>query len=45
MINATVEVRMTSSRLPGKPLMLVQGKTMLEILVMRLSKSTLINKI
>ena len=45
MINATVEVRMTSSRLPGKPLMSVQGKTMLEILVMRLSKSSLINKI
>ena len=33
---ATIEARMTSSRLPGKPLMLAAGKTMLEHLVERL---------
>jgi spore coat polysaccharide biosynthesis protein SpsF len=45
MINATIEVRMTSSRLPGKPLMLAGGITMLEILIRRLSQSRFIEKI
>jgi spore coat polysaccharide biosynthesis protein SpsF len=45
MINATVEVRMTSSRLPGKPLMKAAGKTMLEILITRLSQSKHIQSI
>ncbi len=45
MINATVEVRMTSSRLPGKPLMKAGGITMLEILVKRLSQSNYIDNI
>lgn len=45
MINATIEVRMTSSRLPGKPLMLAGGITMLEILIRRLSQSKFLDKI
>jgi spore coat polysaccharide biosynthesis protein SpsF len=45
MINATVEVRMTSSRLPGKPLMKAGGITLLEILVKRLSQSKYIDNI
>lgn len=45
MINATVEVRMTSSRLPGKPLMKAGEITMLEILVKRLSQSKYIDNI
>ncbi len=45
MINATVEVRMTSSRLPGKPLMEAGGITLLEILVKRLSQSKYIDNI
>lgn len=45
MINATIEVRMTSSRLPGKPLMLAGGISMLEILIRRLSQSKFIQKI
>jgi spore coat polysaccharide biosynthesis protein SpsF len=45
MINATVEVRMTSSRLPGKPLMKAGGMTMLEILIERLSQSKHIQNI
>jgi len=45
MINATVEVRMTSSRLRGKPLMVAQDHSMLELLVKRLSNSSYINKI
>jgi len=45
MINATIEVRMTSSRLPGKPLMLAGGISMLEILIRRLSQSRFLNKI
>ncbi len=45
MINATVEVRMTSSRLPGKPLMKAAGITLLEILVKRLSQSKYIDNI
>lgn len=39
MINATIEVRMTSSRLPGKPMMKASGLSMLEILIKRLSCS------
>jgi len=45
MINATVEVRMTSSRLRGKPLMIVQNHSILELLVERLSMSKYINEI
>jgi spore coat polysaccharide biosynthesis protein SpsF len=45
MINATIEVRMTSSRLPGKPLMLAGGITMLGILIRRLSQSKFLDKI
>lgn len=45
MINATVEVRMTSSRLPGKPLMKAGGMTLLEILISRLSQSKHIQSI
>lgn len=45
MINATIEVRMTSSRLPGKPLMKAAGLTMLEILIARLSQSKYIQNI
>lgn len=37
-IVATIEVRMTSSRLPGKPMLKVLGKTMIERLVSRLKK-------
>ena len=37
-IVATIEVRMTSSRLPGKPMLKVFGKTMIERLVSRLKK-------
>jgi len=33
---ATIEARMTSSRLPGKPLLKVMDKTMLSFLVERL---------
>ena len=42
---ATIEARMTSSRLPGKPLMRVVGKTILEILVSRLRAVPSINEI
>ena len=35
-IVATIEARMTSSRLPGKPLLKVKGYTMIEYLVNRL---------
>lgn len=45
MINATIEVRMTSSRLPGKPMMLAAGIPMLEILIKRLSQSRFLDKI
>lgn len=44
-IVATIEARMTSSRLPGKPLMQVLGKSMLEILVSRLQTSPSIAEI
>ncbi len=43
---ATIEARMTSSRLPGKVLMeAIRGKTMLEFMINRVSKSKLIDKI
>ena len=42
---ATVEVRMTSSRLPGKALLEAGGKPMLQILVERLRKARLLNDI
>jgi len=42
---ATIEARMTSSRLPGKPMMLVAGKTMLEHLVTRLKRASSIDQI
>jgi spore coat polysaccharide biosynthesis protein SpsF len=44
-IIAIVEARMTSSRLPGKHLLLADGKPMLRHLVERLRKVSLINKI
>jgi len=44
-IVATIEARMTSSRLPGKVLMPVLGKTMLHYLVMRLRASPSIDEI
>lgn len=45
MINATIEVRMTSSRLPGKPMMKASGLSMLEILIKRLSCSKYIDNL
>lgn len=42
---ATIEARMTSSRLPGKVLMEYQGKTNLEHIVNRVSKSKYIDEI
>lgn len=44
-IVASVEVRMSSSRLPGKVLKLIEGKPALQILTERLSKSKLIDEI
>tara|TARA_Y100000992_G_C21226393_1_gene473121 strand:+ start:521 stop:1258 length:738 start_codon:yes stop_codon:yes gene_type:complete len=44
-IVATIEARMTSSRLPGKPLLKVFQKTMIEHLVLRLKKVNSIDKI
>ena len=44
-IVATIEARMTSSRLPGKPMMQVLGKSMLEILVSRLKMAPSIEEI
>lgn len=44
-IVAIVEARMTSSRLPGKHLLLANGKPMLQHLVERLKRVSLINKI
>lgn len=42
---AVIEVRMTSSRLPGKPLLEAAGKSMLEHLVHRLQKCNNLNEI
>jgi spore coat polysaccharide biosynthesis protein SpsF len=44
-IIASIEARMTSSRLPGKVLMEVGGKPMLQILIERLQKSRYIQEI
>lgn len=44
-IVATIEARMTSSRLPGKVLMPAAGMPMLEILIRRLKKVVLLNEI
>ena len=38
-IVASIEARMTSSRLPGKVLMTAGGKPLLQILIERLKKS------
>ena len=44
-IVASIEARMTSSRLPGKVLMEMDGKPVLEILIDRLKRSKYINEI
>ena len=44
-IVASIEARMTSSRLPGKVLMEMDGKPVLEILIDRLKRSKFINEI
>ena len=44
-INASIEARMTSSRLPGKVLMPIGGKPALEVLIERVKKSKKIDKI
>ncbi len=44
-IIATIEARMTSSRLPGKPLLLAEGISMLEHLVRRLRTCSSLDKI
>lgn len=44
-IVATIEARMTSSRLPGKVLMTAAGRPMLEILIERLRRSQRIHQI
>lgn len=45
LINASIEVRMTSRRLPGKVLMPVKGKPVLELLIERVKRSGYIDKI
>ena len=42
---ATIEARMTSSRLPGKPLLLANNKSMLEHLSSRLKTISVIDEI
>jgi len=44
-IGVTIEARMTSSRLPGKVLLEASGKPMLELMVERLKRATMIDKI
>lgn len=44
-INASIEVRMTSRRLPGKVLMPIMGKPVLELLIERVKRSQYIDKI
>lgn len=44
-IVASIEARMTSSRLPGKVLMKIEGKSILEILIERLNKSKFIDEV
>jgi len=45
MINISIEARMTSTRLPGKTLKLINGKPALEIMVNRVKKAKLANDI
>ena len=42
---AVIQARMTSSRLPGKPLRKISDKALLEIIVCRLQKSKFIDQI
>lgn len=44
-INVSIEARMTSSRLPGKVLMEVCGKSMLELMIERVRHSKYVDKI
>jgi len=44
-IVSTIEARMTSSRLPGKPMLKVNNRSMLEHLVIRLKSINLIDEI
>ena len=44
-INISIEARMTSARLPGKTLKLINGKPALEIMVNRVKHAKLVNKI
>lgn len=44
-INISIEARMTSSRLPGKVLKLINNKPNLEIMIERIQKAKLINSI
>jgi spore coat polysaccharide biosynthesis protein SpsF len=44
-INISIEARMTSTRLPGKTLMLINGKPSLEIMVDRIKKAKLFDNI
>ena len=44
-IVATIQVRMGSSRLPGKPLKIIAGKSILEWQILRLKRSLLIDEI
>lgn len=45
MINISIEARMTSTRLPGKTMKLINGKPALEVMVNRVKQSKLANKI
>jgi len=45
LINASIEVRMTSSRLPGKVLMPIQGKPVLELLIERVNKAKYVDNV
>jgi len=45
MINISIEARMTSTRLPGKSLKLINGKPSLEIMVDRVRQAKMVNKI
>ena len=44
-IVASIEARMTSSRLPGKVLMLADGKPLLQHMIERIQKSKLVDEI
>ena len=45
MINISIEARMTSTRLPGKTLKLINQKPALEIMVDRVKKNKLANEV